>query len=520
MHIHQNSKLCLVTRDLVRDLQPSTELGPKCTCMKDTRAETINHLISWIAECSGGMLWCNGLAGTGKSSLAGTLHDHLTIASGRNRLGAFIRYDRIVYSDASRLIPSIAFSLGMFDRRIGAAISQVIKASRPVSRMPMTSAKEQFRLLLQEPLRRANVGDQGPLVVIVDGLDECSDICGEMLEVLSEGFGPELPFMRLLVFSRPVEALRRVFDAENTTVTPCFLNTASEPVIRDVEHFINVKLTAIQKDNDSFRNACGELNASRKLAVGANGLFIWAAVACEFLSTFPSRDRLVALLNSTIPDDAVQALKNLYSTALNVASAGSDDIRRCIQAVLGAIIVAKTPPGLTQDDLNNLVLTVRDASPQVILNKLGSVVKPPDKVNGGFIQLIHKSFDDFLTNPSHRGERWFIDIEDHKRNLASRCLSSSTKFLASWVPNSDIPSYIKNYAIVGPLWHIKCFGVQDFEALSILFEDQLSKWLQAVFNANKHYNLLSERIEVLLWVNQTWIADFAYSHIVHVNLLS
>ncbi|PBK68527.1 hypothetical protein ARMSODRAFT_887608, partial [Armillaria solidipes] len=84
--------------------------------MKGTRVATINYLMDWIAECNGGMLWCSGLAGTGKSSLVGTLHELLTVHAGMwNRLGAFIRYDRIEYSDASHLITSIAYSLGMYD---------------------------------------------------------------------------------------------------------------------------------------------------------------------------------------------------------------------------------------------------------------------------------------------------------------------------------------------------------------------------------------------------------------------
>ncbi|KAK0458661.1 uncharacterized protein EV420DRAFT_1216694, partial [Desarmillaria tabescens] len=81
-----------------------------------TRVEAINYLMAWIAECSGGMLWCSGLAGTGKSSLVGTLHELLTVhLKTRKRLGAFIRYDRVEYSDASHLITSIAYSLGLFD---------------------------------------------------------------------------------------------------------------------------------------------------------------------------------------------------------------------------------------------------------------------------------------------------------------------------------------------------------------------------------------------------------------------
>ncbi|PBK81364.1 hypothetical protein ARMGADRAFT_976527, partial [Armillaria gallica] len=101
---------------LLQDLRPFVSLRPKSKCMEGTRIETINYLMDWIAECNGGMLWCSGLAGTGKSSLVGTLYQLLTVhAGGRNRLGAFIRYDHIAYRDTSHLITTIAYSLGMYD---------------------------------------------------------------------------------------------------------------------------------------------------------------------------------------------------------------------------------------------------------------------------------------------------------------------------------------------------------------------------------------------------------------------
>ncbi len=85
-----------------------------------TRVETINTLMSWIAECNDRVLWCSGLAGTGKSRLVGTLHKLLSIHMGiRSRLAAFIHYDRTEYLHSSRLITFIAYFLGIFDQRIG-----------------------------------------------------------------------------------------------------------------------------------------------------------------------------------------------------------------------------------------------------------------------------------------------------------------------------------------------------------------------------------------------------------------
>ncbi len=65
----------------------------------------------------------------------------------------FIRYDRTEYQNTSQLITSIAYSLGLFDNRISGAISQVLRKNRSVLGFPESSAKEQFRILIQDPLK-------------------------------------------------------------------------------------------------------------------------------------------------------------------------------------------------------------------------------------------------------------------------------------------------------------------------------------------------------------------------------
>ncbi|KAK0451735.1 hypothetical protein EV421DRAFT_1060463 [Armillaria borealis] len=313
--------------DILKKLHPYEHLlPPKGSCMTGTRVETIKSIKSWIEQCSGDMMWCNGLAGTGKSSLAGTLHEDLAMspgAQGRSHLGAFIRYDRTERSSdmpVAGLIPTIAYTLGEIDERIGKAISQVVHSFPHVSSL---SPEHQFNMLLREPLKTVKeLVNDGPLVVIIDGLDECSDISAEILDVLSRGFGEDLPFMRLIVFSRSIELFTQAFD-KKATVYPCHLNTNSRHVIRDVAYFIDIKLAEIfvhLDDEGAFRTYCGEQRAADELAERANGLFVWADVACRFLSVEPCRDTLDDLLRAETSTDALKALSILYSTALAAAS--------------------------------------------------------------------------------------------------------------------------------------------------------------------------------------------------------
>ncbi|SJL09166.1 uncharacterized protein ARMOST_12542 [Armillaria ostoyae] len=421
----------LAMKTLLQELKPKQELGPKSTCMPGTRMETINYLLTWIVEYDDGILWCSGLAGTGKSALVGTLHNLLCFhMSGRSHLAAFIRYDRTEYRYSSGFIMSIAYSLGMFDQRIGSAIAKALAACRAAAKMPASEARNQFRLLLQEPLETIpELQDEGPLVVIIDGLDE-SDVSKELLELLADGFGPTLPFMWLIVSSRPEERISRVFK-HHWQVHPFPLDTSSDEVKHDIRHFIQQRFASIE--DKSVWGAYNEQDVITWLAERASGLFIWAATVCSFLCNFPSSQRLKVLLETTIPADAMAVLTILYQTALDTivseVSGTKEDVQvqRCIRAVLGALIVRKRE--MTVFMLPELVLHEGDPSVQFIIDKLGSVVQESEYGN---LELIHKSFDDFLRDHGRCGDGWFIDVKEHEKELARRCMTTLTMFLEKW----------------------------------------------------------------------------------------
>ncbi len=101
--------------------------------------------------------------------------------------------------------------------------------------------------------------------------------------------------------------------------------------------------------------------------------------------------------------------------------------------MLGALIVRKD--GMTVSMLPELVLQEGDPSAQLIVDKLGSVV--PER--NGSLELIHKSFDDFLRDRGRCGDRWFINVKEHERELARRCVLSLTTFFKAWTPPSANP---------------------------------------------------------------------------------
>ncbi|KAK0464172.1 hypothetical protein IW261DRAFT_1524319 [Armillaria novae-zelandiae] len=396
-------------QEQLHHLQPSVDLGPRSTCLRGTRVKTINTLMEWIAKCNGGVLWCKGTSGSGKSSLMGSLYELAMHASGRNRLGAFVRYDRIENSDSSRLIASIAYSLGMFDNRIGIEISRVhLSMSELLSLSPM----KQFQQLLEQPLKKIpSLADEGPLIVIIDGLDEC-DVSDQLLSVLDNGFGKSLAFMRLIISTnRPI--LEQRLEKAPLVVG---LDKSSEDTIHDIRLYIDSQLSELfaqlsaQNDSNPLKDACDAFRASETLTRRANGSFIWAATACRFIRDLPSISRLLVLLRPKGMQRNMNPMTSLYRNILDsiVAEAVQDKaiIKLSIRAVLGAIMISGTPRLLNAKALNTLVGLPDHPPPQLILAKLASVVRTS---SDGFNRFFHMSFYDFLRDEEQCGKEWYID---------------------------------------------------------------------------------------------------------------
>ncbi|KAK0440364.1 hypothetical protein EV421DRAFT_1962443 [Armillaria borealis] len=399
----------------------------------------------------------------------------------------------------------------MFDQRIGDAIAKALDTSPAAVSMPASEPRAQFRLLVQEPLETLpELQDEGPLVVIIDSLNE-SDALEDLLEVLADGFGPKLPFMRLIVFSRPEERISRVFKkCEHVRHFP--LDISSPIVNDDIRYFILQKFIEI-KDDTVWVTYTKETVVTQ-LVERASGLFIWATTVRSFLCDFPSLPRLKALLKTMIPTDAMDALTILYRTTLDTVvsevSGAKENIQRCICAVLGTLIVSKGK--MTVPILPGLVLQEGDPSAQLIVAKLGGVVQEgyvdglfivetTQIAKSGFPKLIHKSFGDFLQDHGRCGDEWFIDVREHEQELVRRCLLSLTTFFKNWTPPGAnpgsldiyqratildqyyrvVPSHIGDYAVNVLEWHLDAVLELGIDTYRLLFECYFLFWLEILY---------------------------------------
>ncbi len=113
--------------------------------------------------------------------------------------------------------------------------------------------EKQYDGLLGGPLKTVpGLVNERPLVIIIDGLDECRDIiekqdlARQAFTALSKGF-QDLPFMRLVVFSRHVEPITEMFE-KSIAVHPFSLNEPLDPILNDIQYFIKSELAKSRKE--------------------------------------------------------------------------------------------------------------------------------------------------------------------------------------------------------------------------------------------------------------------------------
>lgn len=183
------------------------------TCHPSTRHEDHRRITEWIVEpptrSQSKVLWITGPPGVGKSTFATTVAK--TYAE-LGRLGAFVFFDRDVQERSSPLnfVRTLAYELSRFDSRIAREVENAVKQSPHIAQAGLDG---QFRELVKKPLHcaasdtseRGSLGDDGPVVIVIDALDECGNESNrkQLLELLGRETS-QLPLvLRVIIASRP-----------------------------------------------------------------------------------------------------------------------------------------------------------------------------------------------------------------------------------------------------------------------------------------------------------------------------
>ena len=192
--------------------------------MKGTRGAVLNGIELWARDFDRSpVYWLNGLAGTGKSTIAKTIAERL-FADGRLGASFFCSRDFEDRRNLQVIFPTLATQLARKYIKFRSIFTPLIRSDPNIA---YESLYDQMKNLIVQPLNESDIST----VIVVDALDECEDeeSASAVLFVLGR-LVSEIPKVKFFLTGRPEprisEGFRLPLLAEMTDV---FVFHAVEP---------------------------------------------------------------------------------------------------------------------------------------------------------------------------------------------------------------------------------------------------------------------------------------------------
>ncbi|KAL4744254.1 hypothetical protein BDW72DRAFT_188952 [Aspergillus terricola var. indicus] len=405
-------------------------------CLPNTRTELRSRISEW-ADSTGErcVFWLNGMAGTGKSTVARTVAQSFR---DKGQLGAtfFFKRGEGNCGNARYLVSTITRQLVTRYRQLVPEILAVVEDDPDIWSKNLS---EQFHRLLLQPLLKLRSSRPITIVIVIDALDECDreDDIQVIVRLLLSSRDNESVRLRIFLTSRPDLPIRLGFK-QNNNHKDTVLHELPRPVIEhDIRLFLRYELSGIGRER-SLPPDWPEQEHIEKLVEMAFPLFIFAATICRFVGDqdfLPDR-RLAAVLQ----DEAATSSSDLERTylpvlnQLNVSKTKRDfeQLLKEFQDIVGVIILLAAPLSVVA------VAGLTGIPVEIISNRLNrfhSVLNIPNKLDQP-VRILHLSFRDFLVNTT---STFHVDEKKTHQNIALHCLRVLDNGLKRNI--CDLPSY-------------------------------------------------------------------------------
>ena len=419
----------------------------------------------------------NGLAGTGKSTIAKTIAERL-FADGQLGASFFCSRDFEDRRNLYFIFPTLAIQLARRYIEIRSILVPLIRSDQDIVN---ESLYDQMRKLIVQPLNESGVST----VIVIDALDECEDDepASAILTVLGR-LVSDIPKVKFFLTGRPESRISQGFHLPLlASKTRIFVLHKVEPdrVNSDIRLFFETSFSELVG-----RRGLGGWPTDQQLGQlcgRAAGLFVYAAATIKFINNNDRnpRKQLDLLLGSQkVGVHEGKSLDSLYTTILREAfreGRQEDDAKTL--SVLGAVILAANP--LSSSSIAILLgLDAEDIPP--LLSSVNSLLILQEDVNHP-VRPFHKSFPDFITDPARCADpRFHIFPPDHHSELLIGCLDlmnltleKNMCGLPDGVANSDVSNLKEKteehinstlrYACVS--WHTHLVGLVDADTIPV-----------------------------------------------------
>jgi hypothetical protein len=424
---------------MCRTADAAYHCGDREGCLKGTRKDVLQEIEHWLMnEQDRRFFWLNGLAGTGKSTIAQTFAK-TSFADGRLGASFFCSRDFEAQSNLRAIFPTLAFQLAYQYPPFRKQLLQVLRIYPDVEQGSLCSQMEK---LIVGPLQATSI----PTLIIIDALDECRDEepASAILSILSRYMG-QIPNVKFFITGRPEPRIRSGFRLKSLVpITEVLKLHEVEPksVNSDIELFFQTKLTNLAK-NRSDCDLTSDWPSSSDIKIlckKAAGFFIYASTAVKFIASEISLPTEMLALLTSLPQstakEGMSGVDQLYIKVLEQAFQGvHTDDNQCyprFKAVVGAVLLVFNP--LSVKVLSDLL---RVPGTSTILRPLHSLLLVPDSTEDP-VHIYHKSFPDFLTDPKRcKDRRFFVDPPFHHMEILLSCLNLMKERLKKNICNLD-----------------------------------------------------------------------------------
>jgi hypothetical protein len=418
------------------------------SCLPNTRVELLREIYGWDdGQDERCIFWLNGLAGTGKSTIA------RTVARGyfeQKRLGASFFFARGGgdVGHAGKFVTSIAVQLASSVPTLRRHISDAVTEH---SNIIDQTLRDQWQQLVLVPLSKLDGnGCRASYVLVVDALDECDDENRIILQLLATARSLKKVRLRVFLTSRPEVPIRHGFYQMSETEHRDFVlhNISLSIVDHDISIFLEYNLRLIGEEDSQDAGWPGA-EVIKTLVQRASGLFIWAATACRFISEGLFADeRLRTLLEgsaSTTTATPEEHLNGIYIIVLqNSIHSGfteqdKEKFYSMLRDILGSIVALFSP--LSVDSLSSLLLIPKQRVDRM-LKDLHTILDIP-KDHTRPLRLHHPSFRDFLLNKERCGDpNFWVDGKQVHQMLAAKCIRLMSNSLKKGICDRRAPGVL------------------------------------------------------------------------------
>ena len=480
--------------------------APRNECTKNTRKALLDQLQVWANdETTTKVYWLNGMAGTGKTTIA---YSFSQILREKDSLGGtfFCSHIRADTRDARCIIPTISLQLAHYFPSLSNLIMGVVEGHPDCSSWGID---KQFQNFMVKPLTAVYGDPRGALVVpviVLDALDECSNqsLVVELLSVILK-HSKSLP-VKFFIASRPEAKLKGTFDRSCSHFSFILHEVGNEIVKADIELYVKAYLC--DKYNRPNWPAQAELE---RLVDKCDNLFIYAATVCKYVVQRGSRSsmprRLSDVVNSKLekifgPNDP---LHKLYERILHAAYADANDGERLdIDMVLTAVVYACDPLSIAAI---STLMQIPIEHTETALSSLHSLIYIPSKPDMP-ISIFHASFYDFISNRGFSSKYYLDPCISHK-SLAIQCLSLIKE---EWSAKYDVPYLVKReckeiteslaYACGSWAFHFTYGNNPNGSAeLKDFFQNHLLQWMDCLSILGKLETAIHSLHKLGIWAN-------------------